>query len=188
MPEASAKQREQPGSYARMAVKTKHECEQRKGVYPSLHGRTAGTLTVSVGDHQRRMNPDRKRVPYGLVAAAVIVTGLLSRSSAAESWPRFLSAYSGDTLWATTVFLALAIALPTMKTSRLAFAAIAISFTVEATQLWRAPWLELIRGTSLGHLLLGAGFKWSDLLCYSAGVLIGATADAIATRKAARTS
>jgi len=30
-----------------------------------------------------------------------------------------------------------------------------------------------VRGTLPGRLVLGAGFLWSDLVCYTAGVLLG---------------
>lgn len=145
-------------------------------------------LSPGVGDHKEEMHPNRNRVLYGLITTGVVVTGLLSRSSVAEKWPRLLSVYAGDTLWAATVFLALAIALPSKKTSHLAVAAIVIAFTVEASQLYQAHWFGQIRNTVLGRLLLGAGFMWSDLLCYTAGVLIAATADTLATNSTAKKS
>ena len=44
---------------------------------------------------------------------------------------------------------------------------------VEAGQLYKAPWLDSIRRTTLGGLALGFDFVWSDLACYAAGVCLG---------------
>ena len=50
---------------------------------------------------------------------------------------------------------------------------IMFSFAIEISQLYHAPWIDCIRNTTLGGLVLGFGFLWSDLLCYSAGTSIG---------------
>ncbi|MCA9011825.1 MAG: DUF2809 domain-containing protein [Planctomycetaceae bacterium] len=52
------------------------------------------------------------------------------------------------------------------------------------------PWLDSLRQTILGRLILGFGFLWSDLLCYTAGVAIGIGIDCwiFSTRGAARQS
>ena len=41
--------------------------------------------------------------------------------------------------------------------------------TIELSQLYQAPGLNRIRLTTLGGLLLGYIFLWSDLLCYGLG-------------------
>jgi hypothetical protein len=40
--------------------------------------------------------------------------------------------------------------------------------------LYHAPWIDSIRGTTLGGLILGYGYLWSDLACYAVGVGLGA--------------
>jgi hypothetical protein len=40
--------------------------------------------------------------------------------------------------------------------------------------LYHAGWIDAIRATRLGGLILGYGFLWSDLVCYAAGVGLGA--------------
>ena len=47
------------------------------------------------------------------------------------------------------------------------------SVTIEVSQLCHASWIDSIRGTTLGGLLLGFGFVWSDLACYAVGVGLG---------------
>jgi glycopeptide antibiotics resistance protein len=49
-----------------------------------------------------------------------------------------------------------------------------LAFSVEFSQLYHAPWIDSIRQTTLGGLVLGSGFLGSDLICYSVGIAIGA--------------
>jgi hypothetical protein len=99
--------------------------------------------------------------------------GLLSRSDYASSLPNVISEYSGDTLWATLVFFGFCVITPRWGIGRTALAALAFSFTIELSQFYHAPWIDEIRGTTLGGLILGLGFKASDLLCYTVGVVLG---------------
>ena len=56
------------------------------------------------------------------------------------------------------------------------------SNTDEFSQLYRAPWIDAVRATRLGALVLGQGFLWSDLWCYAAGVTLAAGIDWILAR------
>ena len=51
--------------------------------------------------------------------------------------------------------------------------AIVFCYFIEFTQLYHAPWIDDIRKTALGGLILGYGFLWSDILAYSIGVAVG---------------
>jgi len=55
----------------------------------------------------------------------------------------------------------------------IAISALAFSIAIELSQLYHAPWIDSIRHTTLGALILGFGFVWSDLICYAVGVLLG---------------
>ena len=59
---------------------------------------------------------------------------------------------------------------PHARPLRRASAALAIAWSVELLQLWRAPWLLAVRATTLGHLVLGSDFDARDLGAYAAGV------------------
>jgi len=50
-------------------------------------------------------------------------------------------------------------------------------FFVEISQLYHTPWIDSIRQTTLGGLVLGFGFLWTDLIWYSVGIAIGAVTD-----------
>ncbi len=72
------------------------------------------------------------------------------------------------------------------STARLAAASLAIAYAVEFSQLYRAPWLDAIRADRLGGLALGQGFLWSDLVCYTLGVMLAAAVDRRVHRSASR--
>jgi len=108
-----------------------------------------------------------------VLALIVIGLGLGSRRFAGDL-PPFVATYAGDTLWALAVLLALCVLAPRVPLKARAIFSILFAFAVEFSQLYHAPWIDAIRGTTLGALILGFGFLWSDLACYSVGVSIGA--------------
>ncbi len=91
--------------------------------------------------------------------------------------PTFIAAYAGDTLWALAAFLGIGLILPRALTWTVACLAMAFSVAIETSQLYHAPWIDSIRQTTLGGLILGFGFLWSDLACYAVGVGLGVMID-----------
>ncbi|MEM6798197.1 MAG: DUF2809 domain-containing protein [Planctomycetota bacterium] len=118
----------------------------------------------------------RLRVVYLLLAGVVIALGLASRRYKA-ALPEFLAAYAGDTLWALMVLLGFSALLPRLSTKWRAAIAMAFSVAIETSQLYHAPFIDAIRHTTLGGLVLGYGFLWSDLICYTVGIAAGAAVD-----------
>jgi hypothetical protein len=114
----------------------------------------------------------RNRWLYGASVLAVIALGLASRRYAVYL-PSFLAKNAGDALWATMVFLGLGLLRPRASTATLALIALAISYVDEISQLYHAPWIDAIRHTTLGGLVLGFAFHWSDMACYTVGVALG---------------
>jgi hypothetical protein len=104
--------------------------------------------------------------------ALAALLGIGSRRLA-HSLPWFVAAYAGDTLWALAAFLGIGLILPRASTRRVALLTLAFSGLVEVSQLSKAPWLETIRHTALGGLILGYDFVASDLACYAVGVGLG---------------
>lgn len=118
----------------------------------------------------------------------VIALGLGSRTPAAAAHlPRFLTAYAGDTLWASMVYLGLLLLLPRLSIRHAAAWALGISVLVELSQLLHTPWLDALRAHRLGALVLGRGFLGSDLVCYAAGVGLAAGMDARANASGSST-
>jgi hypothetical protein len=110
-----------------------------------------------------------------------VALGLASRSYPGL-FPAFLGKYPGDTLWALMVFCGLGFLNPDCSTARLAFYALLISYADELSQLYQAPWINQIRGTSIGHLILGSTFSWLDMLAYTVGAAIGVICKSTAER------
>lgn len=85
----------------------------------------------------------------------------------------------GDVLWALMVFLGLGLAFPRARTGVIALAALGISFGVEFSQLYRAEWIDGIRATRVGGLVLGRGWVATDLICYAVGVGMGVVGEVL---------
>jgi hypothetical protein len=119
---------------------------------------------------------NRRLSLYIVLAVLTMSCAFLSRSQLVPL-PVFISTYAGDTLWALMVFLCLCILASHWKTWKISIVAILISFVGEFSQFYHAPWIDSIRYTKLGGVILGFGFKLSDLVCYSIGIFFGAFID-----------
>lgn len=115
----------------------------------------------------------RSRVRYVVLAFGVVAAGLLWRSGFIPLSP-FLSKYGGDALWALMVFTGFGFLFPRASTQTLALLALGSAWSVEFSQLYHAPWLDVVRATLPGRLLLGNTFNWPDLPAYALGVGFGA--------------
>lgn len=51
--------------------------------------------------------------------------------------------------------------------------AIGVAWGVELSQLYHAPWIDAIRTTIPGRLVLGTTFNWPDLPAYAVGIALG---------------
>lgn len=127
----------------------------------------------------------RSRIFYGTSTLTVLLLGLASRRYLGEV--PFVRAYVGDGLWALMVFFGIALIANQWPTNRVALVALLIAYSIEISQLYHAPWIDSVRATRLGSLVLGFSFVWSDLLCYSVGVAIGFIIDQSNRQRAHRT-
>jgi len=115
----------------------------------------------------------RSRPLYAILVLLTVAAGLASRSALADHLPDFIGNYAGDTLWALALFLVLGFVFSKVWPGTVAMATLALSFTVEFSQLYQADWINAVRATQPGALILGHGFLWTDLLCYTVGCAIG---------------
>lgn len=106
------------------------------------------------------------RICYLSGTAVLIALGLLSRRV------KFVPAACGDALWAMMVYCCFRIVLIRKPMIISAVAALITSFAIEFSQMLTPDWLVKIRSTFLGHMLLGQGFLWSDLLAYTIGIAV----------------
>ena len=106
------------------------------------------------------------RIGYLIALALIIVSGLLSRK---VDW---LPEETGDALWAVMVYCLLRVIFPMTRLLYIALCSLAVSYCVEFSQLIRWPWLVEFRSTTIGHLMLGQGFLWSDIASYTIGIVL----------------
>ena len=119
----------------------------------------------------------RNRILYLILTIITIILGLLSRK--VQGLPQIISSYSGDALWALMVFFLFSFLFNKKSTIFILVISIIFSYGIEISQLYHAPWIDSIRATTLGGLILGIRFLWSDLICYTVGIVIGAIIDKI---------
>jgi hypothetical protein len=108
------------------------------------------------------------RLNYFAAVIVVIIAGLLSRKiSVVPQW-------IGDLLWALMIYLIISAASPNTHLLKRALLSLSFCFLIEFSQLYQANWINRIRQTLPGRLILGQGFLYSDLLAYTGGVFTGA--------------
>ncbi|MDB5003436.1 MAG: hypothetical protein JWQ34_1661 [Mucilaginibacter sp.] len=113
----------------------------------------------------------RSRIIYGGLIAITIITGLLSRHFS------FVPLFIGDILWALMVYFIVRFLVIGKPVKFIVIASLLFCYLIEFSQLYKAPCINELRHTLFGRLVLGAGFLWSDLLCYTVGVVIGVWID-----------
>ncbi len=106
------------------------------------------------------------------IAITLIPIGLATRQYGNE----WMKLYIGDVLWAAMIYWGFKF-LFAHNSKRTAFYALIFCFLIEFSQLYHEPWIDEIRNNRLGGLVLGFGFLWSDLVCYSVGVLVSCLGD-----------
>jgi hypothetical protein len=109
----------------------------------------------------------KARVPYIIAVVIVIVSGLLSRKIPA------IPLWVGDVLWALMVYLIVSAILIATPLKQVVFISLLFCFAIEFSQLYQAEWINNLRRTLPGRLILGQGFLWGDLLAYTLGVGMG---------------
>ena len=115
---------------------------------------------------------NRNRIYYVLITVLTIILGLASRRFA-DQFPLWVKAYLGDVLWALMVFWMFGFVFKRKRSCTIAAYAMLFSFGIEISQLYHAVWIDGIRNTKIGGLVLGFGFLWSDLMCYTIGITLG---------------
>jgi hypothetical protein len=124
----------------------------------------------------------RNRLLYGVFEVGVIAMGWGTRRYG-KHLPELVAVYGGDTFWALMVFVGIGMIARTWPTKRVAGLALVISYGIEISQLYHAGWIDHLRHNVVGRLVLGQGFVWSDLVCYTVGVGLGVAAESLWYRK-----
>lgn len=112
----------------------------------------------------------RNRKIYLLLIPFVMGLGILSRKFS-YILPDLLNTYLGDAIWAAMIYVMVAFVFANKLPKQIAVFSLLFCYAIEVSQLYQAPWINNIRNTTLGALVLGSGFLWSDLLAYVLGVV-----------------
>lgn len=112
------------------------------------------------------------RLFYLLMIFIVICLGLLSRRFSLYI-PDIVDLLLGDSLWALMIYLCIRMLFLNWTSKKVALMGISICFIIEFSQLYHDEWIDMIRKTTLGGLILGYGFLWSDIMAYFLGVGLG---------------
>lgn len=118
-----------------------------------------------------------RRLPFLCALPILCAAGLLVRKWSAVS-PNFFNMYFPDAAWTMAVYCGFGLLF--CRDARLHLPlALVVSLLIELSQLWHTPFLEALRATTIGGLILGYGFLRSDLICYTVGACVCAAIETI---------
>src|SRR5689334_19374704 len=109
----------------------------------------------------------RSRLAYLALLGLTIAAGLSTRHFRGTPAAPVASGL-GDGLWTVAVYLGYGLVFPRARPLALFALAAGTSTAVELSQLYHSPWIDAVRRTTPGGLVLGYGFDPADLACYYA--------------------
>jgi hypothetical protein len=119
----------------------------------------------------------KTRLRYLNLIVITIILGLLSRHI--KGIPLFI----GDVLWATMIYFGFRFLFIKKSIRWVTIASLLFCYAIEFSQLYQAPWINNIRHTVIGGLILGEVFLWGDMLSYTAGVGIAVCVELLMRNK-----
>jgi hypothetical protein len=122
------------------------------------------------------------RITCFVLIVITIILGLLSRR--VTGIPLFI----GDVLWATMIYFGFRFLFIKKPVKFVVMISLAFCYAIELSQLYQAPWINHIRHTVIGALVLGEVFCWGDMLSYTVGVAIGIGLELLLRRKPTRST
>ena len=118
----------------------------------------------------------KNRIRYFIITIIIMFMGLLSRKFM-FIFPRNIAPFIGDMLWAMMVYFGFRFLFPKLNITKSLVLAFLFSFSIEISQLYQAEWINNIRNTIIGGLILGHGFLFEDLISYIIGIILGCAVD-----------
>ncbi|PEQ90545.1 DUF2809 domain-containing protein [Neobacillus drentensis] len=120
----------------------------------------------------------KRTIRFGYLVAVVltILFGLASRKFS-QLLPVFVAENAGDALWAMMVYFGFRFLLVRRSLRTAIILSLLFSYSIEFSQLYQANWINHLRSTLLGSLILGKGFLTVDLFRYAAGIIFATFLD-----------
>ncbi len=113
------------------------------------------------------MSPTPKRLTSFIILIIIIILGLYSRSISGN-FTKIIDLK--DLLWAMMVYFLFRIVFIEWPIKRVAVSTLLFSIVIEVSQLYHSQWIDKLRETFLGGIILGTSFVWSDFIAYSVGI------------------
>ncbi|WP_454191441.1 ribosomal maturation YjgA family protein [Paenibacillus sp. Marseille-Q7038] len=105
-----------------------------------------------------------KRIILGITCAFLILLGLTLRSAVP---------FIGDFLWAALIFCLFSFVFLNAPHRYQFFIPLLFCYFIEFTQLYHAPWINMLRENRFIQLILGQGvFGVWDLIAYTSAILV----------------
>lgn len=112
----------------------------------------------------------KHRIYCASATGLLMIAGLFSRSA---YFPEgFIKTYIGDTIWAAMIFFGFGFIFHRLRGRQILIRSLFFCYVIEFLQFYHAPWIDSIRNTTIGGLILGFDFAWTDLVCYTIGVVL----------------
>ncbi|WP_440115716.1 DUF2809 domain-containing protein [Paenibacillus sp. QZ-Y1] len=110
------------------------------------------------------------RLIYFVAFILTMAAGLASRHFGA-CLPDFVREHFGDALWAGMIYFGVRMVWINHSREWATVVSLIFSWAIECSQMIQTSWLNEVRSTVLGALILGQGFLAMDLLRYAVGIL-----------------
>jgi hypothetical protein len=123
----------------------------------------------------------RSRSGSVLLVVGTLAAGLALRKIALGLPPELVK-HGGSVLWAAMVYWIVVALFPKWNAVRGSMFAVMVTSLIEVSQRLHFDRLDAFRRTSVGALLLGRVFSWTDVAVYAGAVLGAATLDATMRR------
>ena len=111
----------------------------------------------------------KARLIYLFLIIVTVIVGLVSRELSSAVVPLFV----GDILWGLAVFLLMRFIFITKPLPFTVIVSIIYTYATELSQLYRAPWINNLRETFFGKVMLGETFFLGDIASYTIGIGLG---------------
>ncbi len=114
----------------------------------------------------------KRKLLYTILFVFCVWLALATRSH--KVWfPNLVVVYGGDIIWAGMFVFFVRIFFPDTPLWKISVVIYILGVLDEFSQLNQGLFMQYLRSFTIGRLMLGVGFLWSDIVCYGIGTLIG---------------
>lgn len=116
------------------------------------------------------------RLVYLVILVIIIALGLYSKDLTGKITEMV---DIKDAAWAMMIYFLFRIVFPGTGYVKIVILAALFSLFIEISQLFHAEWLDKVRETYLGQIILGSSFVWGDFMAYAIGIGVAVLVDIV---------